>query len=50
MNYSFNILLSGYFVAMFVYPPVWLFLSLGIYALAQNFMPVVVISAKKTAE
>mmetsp|Transcript_215 Transcript_215/g.386 ORF Transcript_215/g.386 Transcript_215/m.386 type:complete len:109 (+) Transcript_215:522-848(+) len=47
VNYSFNILLSGYFVAMFVYPPQWLFLSLGIYAVAQNFMPVVIVPARK---
>ena len=43
VNYSFNILLSGYFVAMFVYPPFWLFASLLIYAVAQTFMPVVVV-------
>ena len=36
VNYSFNVLLRKYFVAVFVYPPFWLFLSLGIYAVAQN--------------
>lgn len=49
VNYSFNILLSGYFVVMFVHPPSFLFLSFGLYPLAQTFMPVEVISARKTA-
>ena len=46
VNYFFNILLSGYFYAMWVYPPFWHFLSLGIYAVVQNVMPVVVTAGK----
>jgi len=37
--YTFTILLSGYLVFAFVYPPVWLLLSLGIYAIAHHVWP-----------
>jgi hypothetical protein len=36
--YSFNILLSGYLTAAFVYPPKWVLSSLGIYAYWYNKM------------
>jgi len=39
VNYTLNILLSGYISAGFVYPPVWLLLSLGIYAIAHHVWP-----------
>jgi len=39
INYSFNILLSGYFCAMFVYPAFWLLLALVLYAVAYDFIP-----------
>lgn len=38
--YSFNILLSGFLTAGFVYPPKYLLGSLGVYALAQYAYPV----------
>ncbi|CAJ1390198.1 unnamed protein product [Effrenium voratum] len=37
--YSFNILLSGYLVAAFVYPPELLLISLSLYATTQLFWP-----------
>ena len=37
--YSFNILLSGYLVAAFVYPPQFLIGSLILYAITQMFYP-----------
>lgn len=39
MVYSFNILLSGYLTAAFVYPPKYLLGSLMLYAAAQLFWP-----------
>jgi hypothetical protein len=37
--YSFNILLSGYMVVAFVYPPRWLMGSLLLYVIAKQFYP-----------
>lgn len=37
--YSFNILLSGFLTAAFVYPPHFLIGSLSLYAVAQYYMP-----------
>merc|ERR1719201_2008509 len=38
-NYSFNILLSGYLTAAFVYPPKWLLASLLCYASWNRHQP-----------
>ena len=53
--YSFNILLSGYLIAAFVYPPKWLVASLVLYVMAYPIWPpnlysrTAEISAKKLA-